>query len=237
MSVIENSDGTEKQIENMDQVAGFVVDALKGGIGLLFPKDRPFARFYALETIARMPYFAYLSVLHLYETVGRWRRVDLLKLHFAESWNEMHHLLIMEELGGNEEFKDRFFAQHIAFFYYFFVVAIYMMKPELAYSLNKKVEEHAFATYDEFLNENEEMLKQMPVPKVAADYYSKDELFLGLTTCARRAAPPALGSLYDVFLNVREDEAEHAGAMGRLERQGAQGLLNENVDSDDECDV
>ena len=29
--------------------------------------DRHYARFYALETIARVPYFAYTSVLHLYE--------------------------------------------------------------------------------------------------------------------------------------------------------------------------
>lgn len=37
-----------------------------------------------------------MSVLHLYETFGWWRRRDYLKVHFAESWNEMHHLLIME---------------------------------------------------------------------------------------------------------------------------------------------
>ena len=24
------------------------------------------------------------------------------QVHFAESWNELHHLLIMEALGGNE---------------------------------------------------------------------------------------------------------------------------------------
>lgn len=29
--------------------------------------ERHYARFYALETIARVPYFAYTSVLHLYE--------------------------------------------------------------------------------------------------------------------------------------------------------------------------
>lgn len=58
--------------------------------------DRAYARFYALETIARMPYFSYLSVLHLYETLGWWRRADYIKMHFAESWNELHHLLIME---------------------------------------------------------------------------------------------------------------------------------------------
>lgn len=38
----------------------------------------------------------FISVLHMYESFGWWRRADYLKVHFAESWNEMHHLLIME---------------------------------------------------------------------------------------------------------------------------------------------
>ena len=36
-------------------------------------RDRPYPRFYVLETVARVPYFSYLSVLHLYETLGWWR--------------------------------------------------------------------------------------------------------------------------------------------------------------------
>jgi hypothetical protein len=58
-------------------------------------RSRPYPRFYILETVARVPYFAYLSVLHLYETLGWWRKADLLKVHFAETWNELHHLLII----------------------------------------------------------------------------------------------------------------------------------------------
>lgn len=30
-------------------------------------------RFWFLETVARMPYFAYSTSLHLYETLGWWR--------------------------------------------------------------------------------------------------------------------------------------------------------------------
>jgi hypothetical protein len=98
---------------------------------------RSYARFYALETIARMPYFSYLSVLHLYETLGWWRRSDYLKVHFCESWNELHHLLIMEELGGSSRYFDRFVAQHSAFFYYWFVVFFYLINPVFAYNLNE----------------------------------------------------------------------------------------------------
>ena len=39
---------------------------LDPGCGLLF-------RFWVLETVARIPYFAYISMLHLYETLGWWR--------------------------------------------------------------------------------------------------------------------------------------------------------------------
>jgi hypothetical protein len=30
-------------------------------------------RFWALETVARIPYFSFISMLHLYETLGWWR--------------------------------------------------------------------------------------------------------------------------------------------------------------------
>ncbi|KAI3930552.1 hypothetical protein MKX01_036998, partial [Papaver californicum] len=39
----------------------------------------------------------FMFVLHLYETFCWWRRADYLKVQFAEIWNEMHHLLIMEK--------------------------------------------------------------------------------------------------------------------------------------------
>ncbi|KAJ0031818.1 hypothetical protein Pint_13832 [Pistacia integerrima] len=63
-------------------------------------RERDYARFFVLETIARVPYFAFISVPHLYESFGWWRKADYLKVHFAESWNEMHRLLIMEAACG-----------------------------------------------------------------------------------------------------------------------------------------
>ena len=41
-----------------------------------------------------MPYFSYINLLHLYETLGWWRRsLDARRVHFAEEWNEAHHLV------------------------------------------------------------------------------------------------------------------------------------------------
>ncbi|KAL7523233.1 hypothetical protein ACHAXR_000090 [Thalassiosira sp. AJA248-18] len=90
----------------------------------------------------------------------------------------MHHLLIMEELGGDERFFDRFLAQHIAFGYYALVIVLYLINPVEAYNLNQDVEEHAFATYDEYLKENEEKLKSMPAPQAAIDYYVDGDMYM-----------------------------------------------------------
>ena len=41
---------------------------------------------------------------------------DRMRTHYAEADNELHHLLIMESLGGNSSAIDRTVAQTMAFF-------------------------------------------------------------------------------------------------------------------------
>ncbi len=183
-------------------------------------RDRPYARFYALETIARVPYFAYLSVLHLYETLGWWRRADLLKVHFAESWNELHHLLIMESLGGNRRWLDRAIAQHVAVAYYWVVVVLYLLTPEHAYYLMELIETHAYHTYDHYLTTHAAALQTQPAPPVAINYYRDGDLYMFEETQYIAEQPfrrPAVDTLYDVFVNIRDDEGEHVKTMSALQ--------------------
>ncbi|PWZ39379.1 Ubiquinol oxidase 4, chloroplastic/chromoplastic [Zea mays] len=170
-------------------------------------RDRNYARFFVLETIARVPYFAFISVLHMYETFGWWRRADYLKVHFAQSLNEFHHLLIMEELGGNAIWIDCFLARFMAFFYYFMTVAMYMLSPRMAYHFSECVERHAYSTYDKFLKLHEEELKTLPAPEAALNYYLNEDLYL-------------FDNLYDVFVNIRDDEAEHCKTMKACQTHG-----------------
>jgi hypothetical protein len=86
-----------------------LVDYIVFLIDLLY-EDKPYQRFYVLETIARVPYFSYISCLHYLETIGYNDNIGWLRVHWAEGWNELHHLLIMEELGGNKNWADRFLA-------------------------------------------------------------------------------------------------------------------------------
>jgi ubiquinol oxidase len=179
-------------------------------------QNRPYPRFYVLETIARVPYFAYLSVLHLYETLGYWRKADWLKIHFAETWNELHHLLIMESLGGSDQWGDRFLAQHIAMAYYWIVVPLYMLFPRYAYYMMELIEDHAYHTYNTYLTTHEEALKAQPAPQIAINYYRDGDLYMfeEMQTATRSEfRRPKVNNLYDVFINVRDDEAEHVKTM------------------------
>jgi ubiquinol oxidase len=103
-----------KEAERRREATGGRVDAhpVSRGLydlGCLFLDNlfdgRPIQRFWFLEIIARIPYFSYVSMLHLYESFGWWRAPELRKVHSAEEWNELHHLLIMETLGGNSQVR------------------------------------------------------------------------------------------------------------------------------------
>ena len=47
---------------------------------------KPIQKFWVLETVARIPYFAYISILHLYESVGFWRAGVLQGTDPTRSW-------------------------------------------------------------------------------------------------------------------------------------------------------
>jgi ubiquinol oxidase len=195
--------------------------------------DRPYPRFYVLETVARVPYFSYLSVLHLYETLGWWRQADWLKIHFAESWNELHHLLIMESLGGADFWGDRLLARATALIYYWIIALLYMGSPNSAYHFMELVEEHAYASYDKFLNAEAEVLKQQPAPEVAVQYYRDGDLYLFdefQTAHITEVRRPQVNNLYDVFVAIRDDEMEHVKTMVACQQPMAQqSLLSPHV--------
>lgn len=201
-------------------LVGGLVFVLKGGLDLLYENRADFARFYVLETVARVPYFAYISVLHLYESLGRHKRAAWMKVHFAEADNELHHLLIMEALGGNTEFTDRWFAQHSALAYYWACVALYLVHPRAAYHLMSLIEDHAYQTYSKYLQCNAEWLKTQPAPAIAKQYYESQDMYLfdsfHTAVPAAEVRRPQITTLYDTFVNIRDDEKQHASTMQSL---------------------
>lgn len=230
------------EAKTMDErIYGFnkkLIDTVYDVICFLYPvtgTDRDYARFYVLETVARVPYFAYLSVLHLRETFGERGMGERMRTHYAEADNELHHLLIMESLGGNSNIIDRTLAQTMAFGYYWYVTLIYIWNEPAAYHLSELIEDHAYGTYSKFVNEYGSLLKTKPVPEIARKYYEEDnpflfDLFCTVKDTTQQQVPkddsgegggknertalfhegrPTLNSLYDVFVNIRDDEKEH----------------------------
>lgn len=130
------------------------------------------SRFLLLETVARMPYFSYIGMLHMYETLGFWRRsADVKRIHFAQEINEFRHLLIMESLGGDQLYWVRFMAQHAAIFYFLGLCLLFTVSPSLSYQFSEWLETHAVSTYGQFVDENEILLKELPPSLAAVEYY------------------------------------------------------------------
>eukprot|EP00585_Thalassiosira_rotula_P012442 CAMPEP_0196131836 /NCGR_PEP_ID=MMETSP0910-20130528/1674_1 /TAXON_ID=49265 /ORGANISM="Thalassiosira rotula, Strain GSO102" /LENGTH=637 /DNA_ID=CAMNT_0041391349 /DNA_START=317 /DNA_END=2230 /DNA_ORIENTATION=+ len=195
-------------------------------LDVVFEGRNSFSRFFLLETVARMPYFSYITMLHLYETLGFWRRsADIKRIHFAEEWNEFHHLLIMESLGGDQPYWVRFMAQHSALAYYLALCILWMMSPSLSYKFSEMLETHAVDTYSQFVDENADKLKKLPPSLVAVEYYTvgvSDPMFGEYQTASVsnperggvvRKAGTNMRTLYDVFVAIRNDEGDHVQTM------------------------
>lgn len=146
---------------------------------------------------------------------------DLLKVHFAETWNELHHLLIMESLGGNRRWLDRAIAQHVGVAYYWIVVLLYMLTPQHAYYLMELIEAHAYHTYDDYLKAHEVELKAQSAPQIAINYYRDGDIYMFEETqfpSGQEFRRPQVDTLYDVFVNIRDDEGEHIKTMSALQQ-------------------
>jgi len=180
---------------------------------------RPIQRFWFLETVARMPYFSYITMLHQYESLGWWRAgAKLRKVHFAEEWNELHHLMIMESLGGDQYWLDRFMAGHASVIYYFLLCILFFFNPKLAYNFSELIEGHAVDTYGEFVDANEELFKSLPPPFAALNYYMGSDLYLfdqfqTTNLAGKKIRRPKCDTMYDVFSNIRDDEGQHVATM------------------------
>lgn len=69
-----------------------------------------------------------------------------------------------------------------------------------------------------FADENKELLEKLPPPAVAAAYYLGSDVFMFQSFQISKEAQesprvPTCNSLYDVFINIRDDEVEHAKTM------------------------
>ena len=151
----------------MKKLNQLVLSITVGIIDFIY-KNKPTQRFWVLETIARAPYFAFLSVLHLKESLGLRTESHyyLMKEHFDQTVNETEHLIEMERRGGSNNWNDRFIAYHLVLIYYWILVGYYFIDPISAYHLNSEIEYHATETYLDYLWDHQDDTK---IAEIAAD--------------------------------------------------------------------
>ncbi|MEH2285992.1 alternative oxidase [Nostoc sp.] len=112
----------------------------------------------------------------------------------------------------------------VAVAYYWVVVPIYMLFPAYAYYLMELIEGHAYHTYDEYLQTNEAQLKAQKAPQVAINFYRDGDLYMFdevQTAPGHEFRRPKVDNLYDVFVNIRDDESEHVKTMVALQKPEA----------------
>jgi ubiquinol oxidase len=67
-----------------------------------------------------------------------------------------------------------------------------------------------------FADENKELLKSLPPPAVAAEYYCGSDIYMFhsfLVSPNAQCRAPKCENLHDVFQNIIDDEAEHQKTM------------------------
>jgi ubiquinol oxidase len=102
------------------------------------------------------------------------------------------------------------------------LVALWLISPALAYNFSELIEGHAVDTYGQFVDQNAELLKSMPAPRIAVEYYEAADLYLFdefQTAREVRSRRPQIRSLFDVFSNIRDDEGEHVNTMNACQRE------------------
>jgi hypothetical protein len=76
-------------------------------------------------------------------------------------------------------------------------IVLFVFSPKLAYNFSELIEAHAVDTYGEFADANEQLLKRLPPPVVAAQYYLGSDTYMfsevgGAGRCAESG--PSAGS-------------------------------------------
>src|SRR3989338_3860034 len=168
---------------------------------LFYGKKRSLQKFKVLEVIARVPYqawehVAYIAMTHTYRKPNFARRIfDFVTESRQQQDNEQWHLLILEEMTAQKNYKEhlvlhRILPQIMAFIYFQISLILYVLKPSLSYALNADFEDHAEHEYMEYVREHHELENESFESEFKKDY--KD-----------------FKNIADLFRNIALDERLH----------------------------
>ncbi len=169
---------------------------------LIYGHKPSYAKFKAIEVIARIPYqswelgvYTILTALYSNER----RAIDLAKLNafsrIAQDNETMHVVVlsqIVQRLRCEGFFRHTFIPFLFAFFYFWIVYILFLFSRRAALDLNYLFESHAYAQYSEFLQNEGDRLKQTPITSDFLAFYGRN-----------------VRNEYEFFESIRNDELIH----------------------------
>lgn len=169
---------------------------------LVYGKAPSYTKFYAIEIIARIPYQSWEMWSYIVQTLYFSQEQKTIALgelaHFsrvAQDNETMHVVVIGTILQKHHGFLRLAFPFLLSFLYFQACFLLHLFSRTWAYELNFLFEEHAYKTYDAFLNQNTEQLKHTPLTSAYLTWYGRD-----------------VRSQYEFIELVRNDELLHRNA-------------------------
>lgn len=168
----------------------------------IYGKKPSYAKFKAIEVIARIPYqsweIAAYTILTTFYTNEK-RAIELTKLNtFSREAqdNETMHVVVLSQivkrLHCQSFFRHTLIPFVFAFFYFWTVYTLFLVSRKSALDLNYLFESHAYDQYQKFLDTDGERLKQTPITSDFLAFYGR-----------------SVRSEYEFFELVRNDELVH----------------------------
>lgn len=169
---------------------------------VVYGKKPSYAKFKAVEVIARIPYQSwevatYTLLTGLY--ANEQRAIALAKTStFSRQAqdNETMHVVVITQICKRMRctgfFRHTLIPLLFAFFYFWTIYILYMLSPKSALELNFLFESHAYAQYQEFLEREGERLRDTPVMSDFLTFYGRN-----------------VRSEYELFESIRNDELVH----------------------------
>ncbi len=179
----------------------------------IYGRTPSYAKFKAIEVIARIPYqsweiAAYTILTALYS--NEHRAIELTKLNAFSRMaqdNETMHVVVLSQIV--QRLRCQSFIRHtfipflFSFFYFWTVYILFLVSRRAALDLNYLFESHAYEQYSQFLENEGEHLKQTPVTSDFLAFYGRN-----------------VRNEYELFELIRNDELIHRNHSAHASQLG-----------------
>lgn len=190
-----------------DSYAPGIIAQILGGIlitfgNLTYGRKPTYAKFKAIEIVARIPYQSWEMATYTLLTFfysNEQKALELARTHaFSRTAqdNETMHVVIMSTLARTHEQQS--FIRHtlapllFSFVYFLIVYVLYLFSRRSALDLNYIFESHAYSQYSIFLKTRENTLRKQPITSEFLVFYGRE-----------------VRSEYELIELIRNDELIH----------------------------